>query len=208
MDGWVDYLHVSLFGEHVLFYSLRLDSFWTFCLGSIIVAVVCLVERFLTACSDNNFRPRWASRWTRSQFACAVWDASLYGLVTLFRVLYMLIIMSYQAGIIAVAVISSSIGQFFIEYYLNYDTGSERLVSEPLLGHPAEHRRVRTKLKPASIFIHPHESNLARADAAALELGIAGDTELVAGHRLLDGAWESGKGRTVARELFGGSSQS
>lgn len=209
MDGWVDYLHVSFSGEHVLFHSLRLDSFWTFCLGSILVVVICLVERFLTAFSNKIARPRWASR---SRLTCAGWDAALYGLVTLFRVLYMLIIMSYQAGIITVAVISLSIGQFFVEYYLNYEgmVNSERLVSEPLLGHAAEPRgTVRTKSKPTAMFIHPYDSNLARADAAAFELGIAGDTELVKGNRLLDdGTWESGNGRTVARELFGGSSHS
>ncbi|KAI6031522.1 hypothetical protein BKA83DRAFT_4201556 [Pisolithus microcarpus] len=208
MDGWVDYLHVSFFGEHVLFHWLRLDSFWTFCLSSVLVAMICLVERFLTAFSGKKTRPRWASH---SRFACASWDASLYGLVTLFRVLYMLIIMSYQAGIIAVVVISLSVGQFFVEYHLNYvrAADSDRLVSEPLLGYPAERLGVRAKSKPAAIFIHPYESNLARADAAALELGIAGDTELVAGNRLPDdGAWECGKGSIVARELFGGSSQS
>ncbi|KAI6120691.1 hypothetical protein EDD16DRAFT_830044 [Pisolithus croceorrhizus] len=185
MDGWVDYLHFSFFGEHVLFHSLRVDSFWTFFLSSVLVAVICLVE-------SKKFRPRWASR---SQVACASWDASLYGLVTLFRVLYMLVIMSYQAGIIAVAVISLSVGQFLVEYHLNHARAadSDRLVNEPLLGNPVEHLG----------------SNLARADAAALELGIAGDTELVAGNRLPDdGAWENGKGSIVARELFGKNSQS
>ncbi|KAI6135507.1 hypothetical protein EDD17DRAFT_685688 [Pisolithus thermaeus] len=208
MDGWVDYLHFSFFGEHVLFHSLRVDSFWTFFLSSVLVAVICLVERFLTAFSSKKFRPRWASR---SQVACASWDASLYGLVTLFRVLYMLVIMSYQAGIIAVAVISLSVGQFLVEYHLNHARAadSDRLVNEPLLGNPVEHLGVRAKSKPAAIFIHPYESNLARADAAALELGIAGDTELVAGNRLPDdGAWENGKGSIVARELFGKNSQS
>lgn len=46
MDGWVDYLHVEFLGEHVLFYSLRLKSLWSFFLGSIVITVVCLLERY------------------------------------------------------------------------------------------------------------------------------------------------------------------
>jgi len=77
-------------------------------------------------------------------------------------------------------------------------------VQEALLGSP-RHRQNRTKPKPDSIFIHPYHSNLARADAAAFELGITGDTELVAGNKPADDqGWEHGKGRDVARELFGG----
>lgn len=77
-------------------------------------------------------------------------------------------------------------------------------VQEALLGSP-RHRRSRTKPKPDSIFIHPCDSNLARADAAALELGIAGDTEFVTGNKSTDDqSWEHGKGRDVARQLFGG----
>ena len=65
--------------------------------------------------------------------------------------------------------------------------------------------RPRSKSKPSRIFIHPSESNLARADAAALELGLAGDTELVKGNQYpAEGpAWQAGKGKDLARELMG-----
>jgi len=63
-------------------------------------------------------------------------------------------------------------------------------------------------LKPEAIVIHPGDSNLARADAAAQELGIAGDTERVKLNRYVgDEAWEYGKGRDIARQLLGGTTQ-
>lgn len=46
MDEWVDYLHVEFLGEHILFRFLRLQSFWSFILGSIVITVICLVERY------------------------------------------------------------------------------------------------------------------------------------------------------------------
>ena len=59
--------------------------------------------------------------------------------------------------------------------------------------------------KPDSLFIHPNESNLARADAVALELGVASDTELAQGNNADGRAWELGRGRDVAKATFGGS---
>lgn len=66
--------------------------------------------------------------------------------------------------------------------------------------------RTRSKSKPDNIFIHPAQSNLARADAAAQQLGLSGDTDLVQGSTYLEngeGHWELGKGRDTARELLG-----
>lgn len=171
-------------------------------LSSLLVGAICLFERFLTALSNQCFQPRWASR---SRILSAGWNASLYGLVTLCRLLYMLLVMSYQVGIIAVVVISLSIGQFFVEYCNHPQVDQDIHVQEALLPGSPRHRQNRTKPKPDSIFIHPYHSNLARADAAAFELGISGDTELVTGIRPADDqGWEHGKGRDVARELFGG----
>jgi hypothetical protein len=45
MDGWADYLHSSLTGEHALFPALRLTSFGTFITASILSASICLAER-------------------------------------------------------------------------------------------------------------------------------------------------------------------
>ncbi|KAH8094726.1 hypothetical protein BXZ70DRAFT_947289 [Cristinia sonorae] len=71
--------------------------------------------------------------------------------------------------------------------------------------------RPRSKSKPADIFIHPAESNLARADAAAQQLGVSGDTERVKSNQYPvddDAAWEVGKGKDFARELLLGSAVS
>ena len=47
---------------------------------------------------------------------------------------------------------------------------------------PLPSGRPRSRSKPESIFIHPNHSNIARADAAAVQLGLAGDTDLVKGN--------------------------
>lgn len=47
MDGWVDYLHVDFLGEHILFRSLRLQSFSSFLLSSILITTLCILERYL-----------------------------------------------------------------------------------------------------------------------------------------------------------------
>lgn len=84
-------------------------------------------------------------------------------------------------------------------------------MSQPLLQeHPYPLKSVRTRQdsrsrpKPDDIFIHPAQSNLARADAAALELGISGGTERVHAniYQHEEAAWEVGQGRDMARELL------
>ena len=72
-------------------------------------------------------------------------------------------------------------------------------------------RRARgSKLKPAGLFIHPNNSNLARADAVAVELGLHRSTDRVEAPRSSsdsdDGgraAWGQGHGREAARHLLG-----
>lgn len=72
--------------------------------------------------------------------------------------------------------------------------------------NPQPMTRPRSKSKPSNIFIHPADSNLARADAAAVQLGITGDTELVKGNQFpanRETPWQLGKGKDLARELLG-----
>lgn len=51
------------------------------------------------------------------------------------------------------------------------------------------------------------QSNIARADAVALEMGLAGETERVKANSYTreESVWEIGKGRDMARELLMGS---
>jgi len=126
-------------------------------------------------------------------------------------------------SLIFTIVVALSIGQFFSEYFdatpakpTIYDRIRDPLLNSeseddsydlPTLSQPVRTRH-KTKLKPEAIIIHPGDSNLARADAAAQELGIAGDTERVTLNRYVgDQAWEYGKGRDIARQLLGGTTQ-
>lgn len=69
---------------------------------------------------------------------------------------------------------------------------------------PPRSARPRSRSKPESIFIHPNDSNIARADAAAVQLGLVSDTDLVKGNVYPDDGetWEHGRGRDVAREML------
>ncbi|KAH7923885.1 hypothetical protein BV22DRAFT_1196341 [Leucogyrophana mollusca] len=215
MDGWVDYLHFTFLGEHVLFASLRLKSLSTFLGGSVLISGICIAERLLTVALSKHWGPRGV---TRSRLRRAIWRTLLYSVVTTLRLIYMLVAMSYHVGLIFVTVASLSTAQFVVEYLDTYEphTRSFDRTKEPLLPSPTDDNhhalesipvrtRPRAKSKPDAIFIHPNESNLARADAVAVELGLGGDTDRVQTNRYPKDqeAWEHGRGRDVARELFG-----
>jgi hypothetical protein len=82
-------------------------------------------------------------------------------------------------------------------------------ISRPLLPKERAHpkTRPRSKSKPENIFIHPTQSNIVRADAFALQLGLAGETERVQAPELEDTGWEVGKGKEFAREMLIGSTK-
>ena len=71
-------------------------------------------------------------------------------------------------------------------------------------------RKSRSRTKPAGLFIHPNNSNLARADAVAVELGLHGSTEHVSAPRMSSDSedngtlWDHDRGRDAARALLGG----
>ncbi|KAG2160006.1 uncharacterized protein EDB93DRAFT_1112928 [Suillus bovinus] len=216
MDGWVDYVHFSFLGEHILLSSLRLKTVWEFILGVLLTSVICLSERFLSFAISKHWGPHFIGR---SRLAKAVWRAMLYGVATTLRLIYMLIAMSYQIGLILAVVVMLSVGQFILEYVDAAPVKSaayDRIRGPPpdsesedgsynMPTQSWQHKTRRTKSKPEAILIHPGDSNLARADAAAQELGIAGDTERVKANRypVDQDAWECGKGRDVARQLLG-----
>jgi len=220
MDGWQDRLHSSFLGEHVLFGSLRLNSYSSFLLASLLTIGLCLAERALTYAMSVKWSPLLSRR---SRFRRALWRTSLYWVVTLARLLYMLISMTFHVGLIFVIVTSLASGQFVIEYldsrHPDLATDPDQ-ANEPLLGaSPYDDRpvalehiatRPRSKSKPGDIFIHPNASNVARADAYALQLGLGGETENIkdAGYHGTGDTWEQGKGREIARELLGHRRQS
>lgn len=82
-------------------------------------------------------------------------------------------------------------------------------LTEPSRDQQGPFRRPRSRSKPTSIFIHPTQSNIARADAAAIHLGLAGDTEMVKGNMYAtegDPAWKIGSGKDLARQIMSRSS--
>ncbi|CDO73404.1 hypothetical protein BN946_scf185013.g38 [Trametes cinnabarina] len=134
-------------------------------------------------------------------------------------------------SLIIIAVTCLAIGQFVIEYLdcapernrgHDAENMKERLLSShsedsddrfdvessssypPAPSRPRTTTRPRSKSKPDDIFIHPNDSNLARADAAAAQLGLAGDTERVKAnvYPADEDPWEHGRGKEVARELL------
>jgi len=123
------------------------------------------------------------------------------------RLSYMLIAMTFHLGLILVIATTLAITQFFIELacYPRTDTESRLIDSQDTLLSERTHRP-RSRSKPDAIFIHPAQSNLARADAVALELGLSGSTDRVHGNRYPreePSAWEVGAGQGAARALLG-----
>ncbi|EIM92618.1 uncharacterized protein STEHIDRAFT_89777 [Stereum hirsutum FP-91666 SS1] len=225
--SWEDRLHISFIGEHVLFPGLRLDSWGHFVGASLLTTTFCLCERLVTLALMRHWAPFRYVR--RSRLRTALWRTVLYWIVTLLRLLYMLISMTFHVGLILVLVSALSVGQFGIEYIGEQPPSPNfehayRLDSDPLLHpassptsldkpqHPPSTRpRAKSRCKPSSIFIHPNDSNIARADAVAVEMGIHGDTDRVRGSNTYTDtrgtAWEHGKGRDVARDMMAGAKQ-
>ncbi|EIN13866.1 hypothetical protein PUNSTDRAFT_117524 [Punctularia strigosozonata HHB-11173 SS5] len=206
-------------------------------------AVICLLERLLACAQAKQWTPCQVLR--SSQATLAMWRAATFGATTSLRLIYMLIAMTFHAGLILTIVTSLSLGQFLIEYrdvhdkdllpdahghaYTSLPSESYALKNPALSsseqsdsGLAPMYRDVpaspaplpsstphRSRTRPESIFIHPNESNIARADAVALQLGLSGATDFVSNAGLVAGTasagvgqWETGKGKDLARALL------
>ncbi|KAJ3806757.1 copper transporter [Lentinula aff. lateritia] len=224
-------LHWSFRGTHILLPGLRLSSFGSFTAASLFVIAICFSERFLSFLSEQEWRPPFVAR-SRWQNVC--WKTALYWVITLLRLLYMLCAMSFHFGLLLVIVrtkclpkkykldsvtkvTSLAVAHLLIEVRKDIQSSDTRgvysSIEQPFHDDTPNHRLPsvrRLKSKPNGIFIHPQHSNLARADAAALQLGLGGPTERVSGsvYQLKEEAsWKIGTGKDVARALLGGSQQ-
>ncbi|KAJ4485729.1 copper transporter [Lentinula aciculospora] len=203
-------LHWSFCGTHILFPGLRLTSLGTFTAASLLVIAICLSERFLSFISEQEWRPSFVAR---SRWQNALWKTALYWVITLLRLLYMLCAMSFHFGLLLVIVTSLAVAHLLVEVrkMQSSDTrGSYTSIEQPFHDETPDRQRPRSKSKPDGIFIHPQHSNLARADAAALQLGLGGPTERVSGSEYLlkeETSWKSGTGQDAARALLGRSRQ-
>lgn len=195
------YLHWTFHDERILFPSIFLNPTLNFLLACLFVGLICLLERFLSFSLEKKWAPR-ALRFSLARLA--LWRTGLYSIVTFLRLCYVLIATSFNTGLILVIVASLSLGQLATELYTHRSLSPSRLedgISADKRVYPKT--RPRFKSKPNDIFIHPAQSNLARADAVALQLGLGGETELVQGFKVPEGsAWEVGEGRHLAREIL------
>ncbi|ESK81818.1 copper transporter [Moniliophthora roreri MCA 2997] len=107
-----DFLHWQFKGSHVLFSGV--SNIW---LGSLVVVVICLTERFLTYAQDRQWTPSFLSR---NRLSTALWSTMLYWVITLLRFCEMLAVMTFHAGLLLVIVTALAAGQFVIELK-NYD---------------------------------------------------------------------------------------
>ncbi|KAJ6489598.1 copper transporter [Mycena vitilis] len=172
-EFWGDTLHWSFDGSHVLFSFFQLDSFGGFVLGALFTAAICVCERLLSFAFDHRWGP---ASIRRSRAANALWRAGMYWVLALLRLMYMLIAMTMHAGLILVAVTTLAVCQFFIELRTpppTRDLDYTPLEEAPLYTMPscedvgAFRHDARAKPRPEEIFIHPAQSNVARADALA-----------------------------------------
>jgi hypothetical protein len=100
----------------------------------------------------------------------------------------------------------------FLNQRRNGELSATRLLRSNSLDEesPPEYRlpmRARPRPKPEGIFIHPNLSNIARADARALERGLISNTDRVHStfySRDTESGWQSGSGKEAARALLGG----
>ncbi|KIK70601.1 hypothetical protein GYMLUDRAFT_32646 [Collybiopsis luxurians FD-317 M1] len=210
------YLHWSFNGStYVLFPGLRLTSFGTFVAASLLVIALCFSERFLSFLSEEeHWTPSFA---LRSRFQTVVCKSALYWVITLLRLLQMLCAMSFHVGLLLVMTTASALAHFVVQLRKDsgFSRGSYSSIEESNFHDEAPNPkglslgRPRSKSKPDDIFIHPQHSNLARADAAAIQLGIGGPTERVSGGSIYQmknaTPWQVGTGRDAARALLGNS---
>ncbi|KAL5640419.1 hypothetical protein ACGC1H_007614 [Rhizoctonia solani] len=103
--------HMGFDGSAFIFPSLKITSWPTFAAACLITSTICLSERYLTYLIST----KWTPTQSKNPVAVSLFRSALYWVVTFERLVYMLIAMSFHAGLILVTVTSLSIGQFLIE---------------------------------------------------------------------------------------------
>ncbi|KIJ54231.1 hypothetical protein M422DRAFT_25171 [Sphaerobolus stellatus SS14] len=113
MDGWRDILHFDFHGEHVLISGLRLSSWYHFIITSVLAVALCALEKYLSFLLSPKSK---VFRHQRSPLRNALMRAGVYWAVTLIRLLYMLLAMTFHVGLIIVVVTTLTAGQFVIDF--------------------------------------------------------------------------------------------
>jgi len=138
-------LHFAFSQQVVLVPFLTLSSWPNFILSSIVVSLVCLLERWVTF----SIRPAAESSRCASPVQTTLRRTTLYAIATTLRLLYMLAGMTLHLGLLVVMIATLSAGQLLIEYKESSDvrlhTTSSRdpkvykpIPLYPNLSYPAE----------------------------------------------------------------------
>jgi len=190
------HLHFSFQSEIVLFQTIRLNSLWGFILASVLTATICLLERAFTFLLSERFHPPRSG----SRISTAARKTALYSVVTTLRLLYMLISMSLHAGLIAVIVLSLSLGQFCIECIESSD-------SVPSSGRPAE-SLLYSKDSPYSPLASHYDSSPRHRDADDFELARTPSSRSDVGAPWKPSRHHKKDSKLIARQIMTGSSSS
>ncbi|TFK26781.1 hypothetical protein FA15DRAFT_667071 [Coprinopsis marcescibilis] len=177
VDFQAPHLHWEFKGEHVLFPFIVLTSFPSLLLASLLLIVICVMERLVSHYHGEAKLSKATSH--RARWRLALWRFLLYWIATVLRLCYMLAGMTFNMALLLVMATSLSVTQLFIE--LRKPSNPENDSFQPLeqrhsdlllpsnssleLGGGHIKTRPRSRSKPDDIYIHPNESNIARADA-------------------------------------------
>jgi len=119
----------------------------------------------------------------------------------------MLISMTYHIGLILIIVMSLTSAQFVVDYLQDTHAAPPKSFDHaniPLLRTPSDldhasslyddssTAQPRTKARPDQLFLHPNNSNIARAESFALELGLGGEANGRA--QAIGGGYSAGNG--------------
>lgn len=91
-------------GLHVLFESIALDESNGLIKAYLLIIAICASERALTYCLDHKFSNKTSTTTTGGRLLHVFTRTILYGLVTAFRLLYMLVIMYFNTGLFILVV--------------------------------------------------------------------------------------------------------
>lgn len=213
------HLHWNLRGEHVLFSFLVLNSFWDFLLASAILIVFCILERIISHYHDRQKHSTSAGA-PHSHWRIALSRCLLYWIAMILRLCYMLATMTFNTGLIIVIATSLSLTQLIIDIRSSSPNAENHSFQRLDRHNPSDvyeyppsptadsthsestivgKTRPRSKSKPDDIFIHPTDSNIARADAMADHLVLE---ERLRSNPENTSVWQEGTGRDLARQFL------
>lgn len=221
------HLHWTLNGEHVLFPFIQLYTFPSYLLASLLLIIICVLERLVTLYHSKTDLSPIVSR--RSLWKNALWRCLLYWVAIILRLCYMLAAMTFNMGLLVIMATTLALTQFAIElnspppegshafqsiglaetrrdsdatYLPSAETSSSGGYDTASSATAVPKNRPRSKSKPESIFIHPAQSNIARADAMAHHLHLEERIRSEMDHTDNSLAWQEGRGKEMARQLL------